>query len=849
MRSPVNFATFRKQMKISYRWLQSLFPLTREAADVAKVLTATGLEVEGWTQVDDVPGGLAGCVVGQIQHCTRHPDADRLQVCQVDVGEDAPLEIVCGATNARAGLRVIVARVGAQLFPTHGDPLTIRKGKIRGVESHGMICAEDELGLGEGHAGVLELEGEWAPGTPAAVALEVGSDLVFEIGLTPNRTDAMSHWGVARDLRAGLLHETVPGIGAGSDLPDMHWPLGQPLAATGTPSGVRIVVEDLAAAPRYLGLVLDGVKVGPSPEAVQRTLRAIGVAPINNVVDATNWVLHELGTPLHAFDRRALAGDVVRVRRARAGETLITLDGTLRTLDPADLVIANDQAPMGLAGVFGGQQSGIQPDTTSVFLEAAWFQPATIRATAKRHGLSTDASFRFERGVDPAAVRAGLERAAKLLVDWAGVERVSGLIEGESGTCPSAVPCVLEEAFLRRILGEDLPPARVESILDALDIEITERIDGAWHLLIPSYRSDVTRPADVAEEILRIHGFDRIPLPRQLRARATHTLGPDREKMRHAIQSQLVARGFFEMMNNSLTRKAYAEWAAEVSGRRDLALESRIDLLNPLSSDLGSMRQSLVFQGLETVLRNRNHQAKDLRFFEIGRTYHHRSEADGKENGADGTTWYRETEQLSLFLCGQRAPENWNEPVRDADLFTLKSEVTALLEGLGLAQQFEERNGADGLYREGVSWWREGQCVGRLGAVHPHLLRAMDLDVAVYASEWMLEPLFEALHEKRIQARELPRFPAVRRDLALVIENGTPFAEIRRVAVSAEPRLLTRVGLFDVYTGEKLPAGKVSYAVSLTLQDPNKTLTDKQIDRSVNAIRTALETQLGAALR
>ena len=296
------------------------------------------------------------------------------------------------------------------------------------------------------------------------------------------------------------------------------------------------------------------------------------------------------------------------------------------------------------------------------------------------------------------------------------------------------------------------------------------------------------------------------------------------------------------MMNNSLTRKAYAEWAAEVSGRRDLALESRIDLLNPLSSDLGSMRQSLVFQGLETVLRNRNHQAKDLRFFEIGRTYHHRSEADGKENGADGTTWYRETEQLSLFLCGQRAPENWNEPVRDADLFTLKSEVTALLEGLGLAQQLEERNGADGLYREGVSWWREGQCVGRLGAVHPHLLRAMDLDVAVYASEWMLEPLFEALHEKRIQARELPRFPAVRRDLALVIENGTPFAEIRRVAVSAEPRLLTRVGLFDVYTGEKLPAGKVSYAVSLTLQDPNKTLTDKQIDRSVNAIRTALET-------
>jgi phenylalanyl-tRNA synthetase beta chain len=846
---PVNFATFRKQMKISYRWLQTLFPLTREVADVAKVLTATGLEVEGWERVDDVPGGLAGCVVGQIQHCNRHPDADRLQVCLVDVGEEAPLQIVCGAANARAGLRVIVARIGAQLFPVHGDPLTIKKGKIRGVESHGMICAEDELGLGEGHEGVLELAGEWAPGTPAAEALNLGSDWVFEIGLTPNRTDAMSHWGVARDLRAGLLHETVPGIGAGSGLPDMHWPLGQPLAVTGDTFGMRIAVEDLEAAPRYLGLVLDGVKVGPSPENVQRMLRAIGVTPINNVVDATNWVLHELGTPLHAFDRRAIAGDVVRVRRARGGETLTTLDGTSRTLDPADLVIANEHNPMGLAGVFGGQHSGIQPDTTSVFLEAAWFQPATIRATAKRHGLSTDASFRFERGVDPAMVRAGLERAAKLLIDWAGVTRVSGLLEGASGTCPTATRCLLEEAFLGRILGESLPATRIESILDALDIEIVERTDGAWDLLIPSYRSDVTRPADVAEEILRIHGFDRIPLPRQIRARASHVQGPDREKMRYALQGLLVARGFSEMMNNSMTRKAYGEWATEVSGRRDLALESRIDLLNPLSSDLGSMRQSLVFQGLETIVRNRNHQAKDLRFFEIGRTYHHRSEADGPAHGADGTSSYRETEQLSLFLCGHRAPENWNNPLEEADLFTLKTEVMAMLEGLGLLQHLEERNGADGLYQEGVSWWQEGQCIGRLGAVHPHILRAMDLDAKVFASEWMLEPLFQALHQPRIQAQELPRFPAVRRDLSLILEKGTPFADIRRVAASAEPRLLTRVGLFDVYSGDKLPEGKVSYAISLTLQDASKTLTDKQIDRSVNGIRTALETELGAALR
>jgi phenylalanyl-tRNA synthetase beta chain len=695
----------------------------------------------------------------------------------------------------------------------------------------------------------LELAGEWAPGTPAAEALQVDSDVVFEIGLTPNRTDAMSHWGVARDLRAGLLHETVPGIGGVSDLPDMHWPLGQPLAHTGETGGVRIAVEDAEAAPRYLGLVLEGVKVGPSPESVQRTLRAIGVAPINNVVDATNWVLHELGTPLHAFDRRAIAGDVVRVRRARAGETLVTLDGTSRTLDPADLVIANDHAPMGLAGVFGGQHSGIQPDTTSVFLEAAWFHPATIRAMAKRHGLSTDASFRFERGVDPAMVRAGLERAAKLLTDWAGVDRVSGLMEGESGTCPTATRCRLEEAFLSRILGESLPASRIESILDALDIEIVERLDGAWDLLIPSFRTDVTRPADVAEEILRIHGFDRIPLPRQWRARPSHPQGPDREKMRHAIQNLLVARGFSEMMNNSMTRKAYGEWAAEVSGHRDLALESRIDLLNPLSSDLGSMRQSLIFQGLETIARNRNHQAKDLRFFEIGRTYHHRDAADGPVSGSDGTVWYRETEQLSLFLSGHHAPENWNEPVREADLFTLKAEVVALLEGLGMASLLEERNGAEGLYGEGVSWWWEGQCVGRLGAVHPKLLQAMDLEVAVYASEWFLEPLFQALHQPQIQARELPRFPAVRRDLSLILENGTPFADIRRVAASAEPRLLTCVGLFDVYTGDKLPEGKVSYAISLTLQDANKTLTDKQIDRSVQAIRTALETQLGAALR
>jgi len=835
-------------MKISYRWLQSLFPVEMPAEEVAQVLTATGLEVEGVTRVEDVPGGLRGCVVGSILACERHPDADRLQVCQVDIGATEPLEIVCGASNARAGLRVIVAQVGAVLHPSTGEPLTIRKGKIRGVESHGMICAEDELGLGNGHDGVLELDGPWAPGTPAAEALEIGWDEVLEIGLTPNRTDAMSHWGVARDLRAGLRNETVAGLGGGA-VPAMKRPEGATLGADAGDAPFRVVVEDPDAAPRYLGLVLNGVQVGPSPEAVQRMLRSIGVAPVNNVVDATNWVLHELGTPLHAFDLRAIAGRTVRVRRARPGETLTTLDGVERRLDAADLVIANDQHPMCLAGVFGGATSGIQPDTTGVFLEAAWFHPATIRAAAKRHGLSTDASFRFERGVDPDTVWAGLERAAQLLNHWAGATPVSGVIAGQAGPVPQPALCTLGEAYLARMLGEALPADRVEQILESLEIEVLERNEGAWKLRIPAYRSDVTRPADVVEEILRIHGFDRVPLPKHIRASGNRPAGPDRERMRHTLQSLLVARGFHEMMNNSLTRRTYADWAADCTQQAELQPEARIDLLNPLSTDLGCMRQSLIFQGLESIVRNRNHQIKDLRLFELGQTYHHRTASDAPASERNGTAAYRETERLALFAVGLALPENWNARNEEGDVFGLKSEVAALLQGLGMAGVLEERPGAEGLYLEGVSWWLEGRCIGRLGQVHPELCDRMDLDVPVFASEWELEPLFQWLQGHRIQAAELPRFPSVRRDLSLVLDRKTAFADIRRVAREAEPRLLTRVGLFDVYEGENLPAGKLSYAISLTLQDPNRTLNDKQIDRSVGAIRAALETNLGVTLR
>ena len=837
-------------MKISYRWLRELVPTAKSAEEAGQVLTATGLEVEGIARVEDVPGGLAGLVVGHVVSREQHPNADRLSLCRVDVGEGGePLSIVCGASNVREGLHVVVATVGTTLHPVEGEPFKIKKGKIRGEVSEGMICAEDEIGVGISHDGIIELEAKWAPGTPAATVYGVGTDEVIEIGLTPNRTDGMSHVGVARDLAAGLRHETVQGIRE-----EVDWMPGgdrQTLAEGGCP--VKVEVADRAGAPRYCGCVLEGVVVGPSPEWVQRRLAAIGVGAINNVVDATNYVLHELGTPLHAFDADQISGNHITVRRATPGEAFTTLDGVERSLDSADLVIADAERPMCLAGVFGGSGSGVTAATTRVFIESAWFDPVSVRKTARRHGLSTDASFRFERGVDPALTWTAMERVVQLIQEWAG-----GTIAGTGGVCvelgevPGPAMVSLTYAQLDGLIGERIDRTRVQGILASLDIDVLEATEASLTLRVPAYRMDVTRPADVIEEILRVHGFDRVPLPKRMAITLDVADGPDTDKARLRMSELLVSRGFSEIMNNSLTRASDAVGFLERSGREEPALrpEAFVEMLNPLSSDLAIMRQTLLFQGLETIARNRNNQHPNLRLFELGRTYRRKDEGG-----------FEEREMVAMWMTGQASPENWNRPARAVGLMDLKGEVEALMDALGVGRELAVVPGAEGLMLEGVkfeTWVRgergrmvpSGEGVGRLGRVHPDALAVRDLaGVEVLYAEFDVAKLVALMEGRQVKASDLAKFPAVRRDLSLLVPEGVTFGQIAACAEAAGGKLVQSVGLFDVYVGEGLAGGLQSYAIKIVLQDAGKTLEDKQIDKAMQRILQALERETGARLR
>ncbi len=828
-------------MKISYRWLQELLPNNKSAEDAAAVLTATGLEVEGVELKDDIPGGLRGLVVGHIEACEKHPDADRLQICRVHVGAEELLQIVCGASNARAGLQVIVAQVGATLHPISGDSFQIKKGKIRGQVSLGMICAEDEIGVGASHDGIIELDATWKPGTPAAEVYGIQADHVLEIGLTPNRTDGMSHWGVARDLRAGLLFDTVEGCQEKSGNIQMPEVTALP-TATGD---FKIAIDYTEGCASYFGLVLEGVNVGPSPTIVQRRLRAIGVTPQNNVVDATNYVLHELGQPLHAFDADVIMGQAIHVRRGNPKEKLITLDGVERTLHADDLVIADQDKALCLAGVYGGQTSGVQDSTKRILLESAYFDPVIIRKMARRHGLSTDASFRFERGVDPQSVRLALERAAFLLKSWSGAN-VSTLTQAEGGALPAAATIELDWSYLDNMIGVVLDREHVLAILQNLDIQIVSQSEKTVSVNVPAYRRDVTRPADLVEEILRIHGFDKIPMPQRITSAMQIRAGFKSERFRNQIAHTLVGRGFQEIMSNSMTKLSYAEGLVDDMADPEISADEHIALLNPLSADLGSMRQSLLFQGLEAIARNRNFQKPDLRLFELGRTYRKRTE--GIEDLADVTARFEETERLSLWMTGRTAPENWNTGTGELDFYQLKEAVQTLLEALGVQGRADIAvNG--GVFADGVRIMQGDQILGRMGVVHPKVTAMCDVQQPVYWADFLLEPLMKASEDRQIQAKELPKFPSVRRDLSLILQKGTPFGAIRDAAWQAEKHLLKKVGLFDVYEGENLDNNHVSYAVSLTLQDERKTLTDKRIDQCVQRILESITKHTGAQLR
>jgi phenylalanyl-tRNA synthetase beta chain len=814
-------------MKLSLAWLTDLFPAAAQHSPetISKLLTGGGLEVEGLETVERVPGGLRGVVLGTVLTCERHPDADKLSVTTVRVGpaETDIKPIVCGAPNVAAGQRVVVATVGAELHPTGAEkPLVIGKSKIRGQVSEGMICAEDELGLGTSHAGIMVLATDLPDGTPAAQYFNLEAETVIEIGLTPNRADAASHLGTARDLRALLPGTEIvfPPIRSDFDARHNH-------------TGIHVTVEDAVACPRYAGVSLRGVAVKPSSKKMQERLRAIGVGPINNVVDVTNYVLHELGQPLHAFDADKIAQSRLTVRRAGAPMPFTTLDGVARTLHPDDLVIADSTGPLVLAGVFGGQRAAVSAETKNIFLEAAYFDPSTIRKASQRHGLKTDSSFRNERGTDPNAVLDALRRAVYLLLEEAGGQIGDDLQDHYPQPIgPHVVP--FSPARATRLIGQDLGEPRMRQILKALEIEIVHEAEGVWTLHVPAYRVDVTREADVVEDILRIHGFDNILLPVHAAAPfVSPTPRPDADRLRRAVADTLVGRGYSEIVTSSLTWSGHYE---AVSGTRS----DLVRLANANSAELNVLRPTLVPTVLDVLRRNLNRRQRDLALFEFGRTY------TQKESGKTD-----EREVLLLVLTGQREAESWARKSEKVTFHDLAGAVLAVLAKLGVAEPLQQPLPADHAYLTGgLTLHRQanGPAVATLGVLDARQAKAFDVEQLVFWAELDWAALVKAARPK-ITVRELPRFPEVRRDLSLVVDRAVSFAEIAAVAKRTERKLLTGLNVFDVYEGDRLEAGKKAVAVAFTLQDPEQTLTDKVIDGTMTRLMQQLERQLGAVVR
>ncbi len=810
-------------MRISWNWLKQYIDTGLTPQEAAEILTSTGLEVESVELFESIKGMLAGVVVGQVLECGKHPDADRLSVTLVDLGQGANVQIVCGAPNVAAGQKVLVATVGTTLHMHDGGDLVIKKSKIRGQESHGMICAEDELGLGQSHDGILVLDPEAPVGMPAADHLKLTSDHVLEIGLTPNRTDAMGHVGVARDLIAALNHRR--GLMLELKLPDVS-------AYAQDVEGDAVQVEVLApiAAARYAGVTLTDVKVGPSPKWLQDQLLAIGLKPINNVVDVTNYVQHEIAQPLHAFDADQLSGRRIVVRQAKQDERFTTLDEKERKLDADDLVIADAQKPACIAGVFGGLRSAVTESTTTIFLECAYFDPAHIRRTARRHGLHTDASFRFERGVDPELTVYALKRAALLLKELASVRIASGITDIDNK------PHTTREVRLRFAEVEKLSGVRIAAddivrILEWLDFRIRERNAQILHVVVPAYRTDVYRPADVIEEILRIHGYDQVPIPEQLKMPAVPHAALTLESLHQQSAWHLAARGLREVMTPSL-----------VNGERCVksgvaTTEELITLANPLSSELDVLRPTMLFGMLQAMAHNINRQQKDLAFFERGRIY--RSKVDKTI----------EIETLGILLTGRRFAESWRSPARKSDLFDAKEEVEVLLQRLGLNELATWEPVDHKLLASAHALHIKGRRCGLLGEVLNTVLKSADVPQPVFFAELDEGALLEACRAQEIGYAEVPRFPSVRRDLSLLLDDGVRFNALRSTAFKVERKLLKEVGLFDVYQGDKLPTGKKSYALNFILQDETKTLTDEQVDKAMDRIRQALEKEVGAELR
>lgn len=819
-------------MNISYNWLKEYLDFDLSPEETGKALTSIGLEVGGVEEKETIKGGLRGLVVGKVLTCEPHPNSDHLHVCSVDLGVDEPAQIVCGAPNVAAGQKVIVATLGCKLYDGD-DEFLIKKSKLRGVESNGMICAEDEIGVGSDHSGIIVLPESSEVGMPAAEYYHVKSNYIIEVDITPNRSDACSHYGVARDLYAWLIRNGKKA--------SLHRPECDAFKVDNHDLEITVEVEDKVRCPRYCAVSVKGCKVQESPEWLQEHLLSIGLRPINNIVDITNYIMFAYGQPLHCFDADMVKGKMVVVRTLPEGTSFVTLDGVEHKLSSEDLAICNAEEPMCIAGVFGGKGSGTYETTTNVLFESAYFNPTSIRKSARRHGLSTDASFRFERGIDPNGQIYALKQAAILAREIAG-GTISMEIQDSNPTPVAGFEVELKYSYVNQLIGKELGHEVIHEILNSLEMEILDENADGLRIVVPPYRTDVQRPCDVVEDILRIYGYNNVEIPLTVNSSLTIKGETDRSnKLQNLISEQLVGAGFNEIMNNSLTKSSYYQ-----DGVFDNA--HAVKVMNPLSEDLSVMRQTLLFGGLESMRRNINHKNANLRFFEFGNCYRY-----NESNRREGVVLsaYSEDCHLGLFICGKRVEGSWSHPDEESNFFELKACVENILTRLGLVLGLlKVTQESDDVFLESLDIMnRSGKSLARLGIVRPEQTAKAEVMLPVYYADLNWTLLMKETKKNTLSFHEISNYPKVSRDLALLVDKSVTFLQIEEVAYTTERNLLKRVELFDVYEGKNLPEGKKSYAVNFVLQDENKTLNDKQIEKIMSNIVRNLEQRLGATLR
>lgn len=823
-------------MNISYNWLKEYVDFNLQPQEVAEALTSIGLEVGGVEEVESVRGGLKGLVVGHVLTCEAHPNSDHMHICTVDLGTGEPAQIVCGAPNVAAGQKVIVATLGTVLYGPEGESFTIKRSKLRGVESLGMICAEDEIGIGQSHDGIMILPAETPVGMPAAEYFQLESDYLIEVDITPNRADACSHYGVARDLYAYLVQNGQPTA--------LHRPSVEGFCVDNHDLDIAVEVENAEACPRYCAVSIKGCEVKESPEWLQKKLNTIGLRPINNIVDITNYIMMAYGQPLHCFDADMIKGQRIVVKTLPEGTPFVTLDGEEHKLSERDLAICNAEEPMCIAGVFGGKGSGTYEGTTNVVLESAYFHPTWIRKSARRHGLSTDASFRFERGIDPDGQIYALKQAAMLVKELAGGTISMEIKDVEAEGLAKAFPVNIRYAQVNDLIGKEIPAATVKSIVSSLEMQIVKEDAEGLSLLVPAYRVDVQRPCDVIEDILRIYGYNNVEIPTSVKSSLNIKGDVDRSnKLANLISEQLVGAGFNEILNNSLTKEAYYE------GLECCPPSSLVHLMNPLSNDLGVLRGTLLFGGLEVIAHNANRKMANLRLFEVGNCYH--MDASKESTPERPLAPYSEESHLGLWVCGNRVEGSWAHPAEETSVYELKAYVMNILQRIGLPLGgLVIGNGSSDLFGKSLQIAdRNGKVFVELGLVRRALTARLGIEMPVYFADLNWTALMKKVRNASVSFREISKFPAVSRDLALLVDKSVEFAAIERVAYACEKKLLRSVVLFDVYEGKNLEAGKKSYAVNFILQDETKTMSDKQTDAIMQKIIAQLEKQIGAKLR